>query len=336
VRLVIPSVGSSLRALWAWAPLVGLVSRPEARPNGISAVVRVRGDEEWVEPCLRSIADFADEIIVLDNGAASTTAETLRSLQPLFDARLRIERCPGVDLFALSNLGLDAARLRWVIRWDADFVAHTEGEHDIGRLRRFLLALDPRRYHVVYVPAAEVAGDLAHQFPDRRVRFDGAAHTASAGARYVAVDRDLPVATLPFADRVLRRGSIVPVKFESIQLPRYYRVHTWPSVTYLHVDVKSRRHMLLRHFWLEWLREATDPRYPTLEAYARAQIAERWGLADLDTAADLLMTRYCEGLVPFDASRCGPYPAALRPYLDKPRFRVEYADGRVVGRSEAG
>ena len=236
-----------LRAVAALAPLVGLAPTPEARPNGITAMVRVRGEEEWIEPCLISIEHFADEIVVLDNGAAPAVVDALERARAVVGARLRVERCPYLDLLALSNRGLEAARMRWVIRWDADFVAHTEGEHDIGRLREFLLALDPRQYHVVYLPAAEVAGDLAHQFPDRRIRLDGSIHTASARARFVAVERGLPLASLPHADRVLREGRTLRVRFESLDLPPYYRVHTWPAITYLHVDVKSRRHMLLRH-----------------------------------------------------------------------------------------
>jgi glycosyltransferase involved in cell wall biosynthesis len=328
------SFGERLRSVWSLAPLAGLVARPDDRPNGVSAVVRVRGEEEWLEPCLRSIEGFADEILVLDNGADPVTAGTLTRLREVLGPRLRIERCPELDLVALSNRGLEAARRRWVIRWDADFVARTDGEHDIGRLREFLLALDPRRYHAVYLPAVEVAGDLAHQFPDRRVRRDGAVHTASPHARYVAVARDLPLASLPYPDRVLREGPSLRVRFESIRLPRYYRVHTWEAASYMHVDVKSRRHMLLRHFWLEWYRAAANGPSMTLEAYALAQAADRGHTASPAAAADALVARYCAGLVPFDAARCGPYPAALRPYLERPRYRVEYADGRAVGRSE--
>jgi glycosyltransferase involved in cell wall biosynthesis len=326
--------GSWARSVVSLAPVVGLAPRPESRPNGISAIVRVRGEETWLEPALLSIADFADEIIVLDNGAAPASAGAVRAVRERLGARLTVEACPDLDLFALSNRGLDVSHRRWVIRWDADFVAHTDGDGDIRRLREFLLALDPRRYHVVYLPAAEVAGDLSHQFPERRVRVDGAAHTASARARYVYVRRDLPLGSVAFPDRLFHRGPTLPVSFESIQLPRYYRVHTWHAISYLHVDVKPRRHLLLRHFWLEWLREASDPRYPTLEAYARARVAARMGVADLDQAADVLLTRYCEGLAPYDAARCGPLPAALRPYLDASPYRLQHAGDRIVGRTE--
>jgi|SRR6266542_6640753 len=322
------------RRVCSVAPRVGLVPGPPDRPNGITAMVRVRGAEPWVEPCLRSIQEFADEVVVLDNGATPATADTIQRLAPCFGTRLRVEHCPDLDLFALSNLGLECARQRWVIRWDADFVAHTDGDRDIRRLREFLLALDRRRYHVVYLPAAEVAGDLVHQFPDRRVRRDGSVHTASSRARYVAVERDIPLDSLSHADRVLREGPTLPVRFESIQLPPYYRVHEWPTVSYLHVDVKSRRHMLLRHFWLEWLRATPDGRHPALEAWAHVGATTRWRTSDPDAAAAALVARYCEGLVPYDPVVCGPHPAMLRPYLDQRRYCVEYADGRIVGRVE--
>ncbi len=62
-----------IRKVVSLAPLVGLVRRPPARPEGITACVRVKGDEEWIEPSLISIQEFADEILVLDNGASPET-----------------------------------------------------------------------------------------------------------------------------------------------------------------------------------------------------------------------------------------------------------------------
>ena len=64
------------------------------------------------------------------------------------------------------------------------------------------------------------------------------------------------------------------------------------------------------------------------------QSRQRWGLNDLEEAAHYFMVHYCQGLVPFDAERCGPYPEILRPFLAKPRYLVEYRDGDIVGRRE--
>ena len=322
------------RLALSFAPRLGIVARPDARPEGISAMVRVRGEEEWIEPSVLSLRDFADEIVLLDNGAAPAARAAIDRLAGALGPRLVRVDCPALDLFAVSNLGLARARYRFIVRWDADFVGHTDGPGDLRALRRYLLALDRRRYFRVVLPAAEVAGDLRHQFPDRRLRYDGDAHTASSSARFARVTRDLATDTLDAADRPLRERPRVRVALESLAVPPYYAVVRWPRVAYFHVHVKSARHLLQRHFWLEWLAEADTVRYPTLAAYALEQARVRWGIADRDAAAAHLVRQLCAGLVPFDAAACGPYPALLRPHLARGRYAVEYAGGHIVGRRE--
>ena len=178
--------------------------------------------------------------------------------------------CPALDLFDVSNLALARARHRFVVRWDADFVGHTDGAGDLRRLRHYLLDLDRRRYFLVTLPAAEVAGDLRHQFPDRRVRHDGQAHTASARARFVRVTRETPTEALGAADRPLRERARLTLALESLAVPPYYAVLRWPTIAYFHVHVKPAHHLLLRHFWLEWLGESEPGRFPTLESIPRA------------------------------------------------------------------
>jgi hypothetical protein len=307
---------SLARRVLSLAPVLGLVGRPGDRAAGITAVVRVRGEEAWLELALRSLADFADEVLVLDNGAAEGARAAIARAAPVLGARLVQLECPELDLFDLSNLGLARARYRFVVRWDADFVGHTDGPGDLRHLRRYLLGLDPRRYFLVALPAAEVAGDLHHQFPDRRIRHDGQAHTASRAARFVRVTRRTSTDALDVADRALRARAELSLAFESLAVPPYYAVLRWPAISYFHVHVKPAHHLLLRHFWLEWLAEHDGVRHPTLERYALAQARERWGIADPDAAAAHLVRRLAEGLVPFDAGVCGPYPALLRPHLE--------------------
>lgn len=325
---------SLVRRALSFAPVLGLVGRPEVRPEGISAVVRVRGDEEWLEPAVLSIQDFADEILLLDNGASEATRAVIDRLAAALGPRVVRVDCASLDLFEVSNLGLARARHRFVVRWDADFVGHTDGAGDLRELRRFLLALDRRRYFLVTLPAAEVAGDLHHQFPDRRVRHDGQAHTASARARFVRVRRQTATARLGAADRPLRGRPRLALALESLAVPAYYAVLRWPAIAYFHVHVKSAEHLLLRHFWLEWLAEPDTRRFPTLESYALEQARVRWGIAEREAAAAHLVRRLCEELVPFDAGICGPYPALLRPHLAHGRYAVEYAGPRIVGRRE--
>jgi hypothetical protein len=325
---------SATRRLLSLGPIIGLVQRPEARPDGVSAIVRVRGDEEWLEPALLSVRELADEIIVLDNGASETARAAVHRLAPVLGPRLVRIECAALDVFDVSNLGLARARYRYIVRWDADFVGHTDGAGSLADLRRFLLSLDRRRYFAVELTAAEVAGDLRHQFPDRRLRHDGQAHTASAGARFVRVTRETLTDALGVADRPLRERPRLVLALESLALPPYYAVLRWPHVAYFHVHVKPARHLLRRHFWLEWLAEPDTARYPTLESYALDQARRRWGISEPDAAAAHLVRRLCAGLVPFDAGMCGPYPALLRPYLARSRYAVEYDGDHIVGRRE--
>lgn len=327
-------LSSCVRSVYSLAPLLGIVPRPDNRPNGISAMVRVRGEEEWVEPCLLSIREFADEILVLDNGTAPETHDALERARDALGGLCRLERCPDLDLFHLSNLGLAKARFRWMIRWDADFVAHTSGAGDIRHLRRYLLELDPRHYYLVYVTAAEVAGDLFHQFPDLRLRGDGQVHTASVRVRYVPVRQTLRPSDVVAHYGLLRRGPVFRVTLESLRVPKFYRILRWTGVAYFHVNVKSARRTLMRHFWLEWLGQGDFRTFPTLESYATARLRQRGDVGDPDKAVQEFMTLYCRGLVPYDPERCGPYPDLLHPFLARPKYRVEYRNRQIVGRVE--
>ena len=58
-------VASTGRAVTAWAPVLQVVPRP-ARPPGVSAIVRVKDEAEWLDISIRSIQGVVDEIIIGD------------------------------------------------------------------------------------------------------------------------------------------------------------------------------------------------------------------------------------------------------------------------------
>ena len=327
-------LSEKIRFIVSFSPILGLVAKPENRQNGISAIVRGRGEEEWIKPSILSVRNFADEIIFLDNGASPQTLKSLNQLKADLGNQLQCVNCRDLDLYELSNLGLTIARFRWSMRWDADFVAHTSGQSDIRNLRNYLLSLDPRRYYLVYLPAVELAGDLFHQFPDLRVRNDGQVHTSSPRAKYISVQRNLMTSALSSPDRVLRESSVLRISKESLKVPKFYQILKWENPGYFHVNVKSGWHTLQRHFWLEWLRKGDFKTHPTLESYTLAHMQDRLGFCDPEEAIQHFMAIYCKGLDKYDSQLCGPYPVILRPYLAEPKYRVLYKDGRIIGRTE--
>lgn len=327
-------VARLVREIASLAPLARLVPRPPHRPEGVSALVRVAGDEEWIEPCLTSVAGFADEVLALDNGATPETLHRLDAVARTLPCPIRRVACVGVDLPEVANRGLAESRFRWAFLWDSDLVARTDGPAAIERLRRFLAGLDTRRYHLVHVRALELAGDLRHRFPDLRERYDPHVLTAGGEARYVWRERRVPIRRAPLSCRPLRHGHAEEfrVRYDTLKVPKYYRVLRWPEPCLFHVNVKSGRRTLLRHFWLEWLGSGAPG---SLEAYTRQRVRERWSLDDLDHAATRFMEEYCRGLERVDAAQIGGYPAALRPHVERPVYRVVYRDGRIAGRVEA-
>jgi hypothetical protein len=324
----------AVRRVASLAPLTGLAPAPPRRPEGISALVRVAGEEEWIEPCLLSVAEVADEILVLDNGAAPPARGRIDALARSIGSRLRRFDCTGAELPAVANRGLAESRFRWAFLWDADFVARTEGPSTLGRLKAFLAALDRRRYHLVYVRALELVGDLGHRFPELPDRYDPHVFTAGGSARYVWRAVELRLDRPPFADRLLRDGGNHPrfrARYDTLWTPKYYGVLRWREPCVFHVNVKSARRTLLRHFWLEWLAAAERV---SLDEYALRRVQERWDVADLDAAARRFTAEYCRGLERLDPAAIGGYPQALLPYVERAAYRVLYEDGRIVGRAE--
>ncbi len=63
----VPSTSGLRRVVRAAAaPIAGVVGKPQKSP-GMSAIVRVKDEQTLLEPCIRSIATVADEIIAGDN-----------------------------------------------------------------------------------------------------------------------------------------------------------------------------------------------------------------------------------------------------------------------------
>ena len=311
-------VSGLARWVCGWAPALGLVTPASARPMGVSALVRARDEEAWIEPSLRSLEGFADEIVLVDNGSSDSTVERARALVGRLGLEVRIDSAPGLDHTALSNRVLELARFRWLIRWDADCVAHTAGPNALRELRRRLLELPPWRHVCIHPAAVEVAGDLFHRVPEIAVRYDAHVVTYSPALRY---------------ETAVTRAGGRPIAIEFLRLPRYYAIERWPTPAIFHVSVKPAWRMLLRHFWLEWWAERPAM---SLQEYALQRARKEWGAANLDDAAATFTARYCRRLVPFDPAPYGGYPALLAPALAERRFHVLYADGAIVGRSDVG
>lgn len=297
------------REVCSWLPLTGALP-PPGRPAGISAIVRVKDEEEWLEPAIRSIVGFADQIVVGDNGSVDRTPAILRQLSDELPGVVEVLRLPEADIAALTNALVGRTRCRWIIRWDADFVAQTSGPARISLLRDWLMRLNPRRYYMIYVRMVEVSGDLWHQDPAHPTRADAHCCTASPRLRYV----------------------YDPQGYDSPRVPRWYAVRRWETPCFFHLNVKSDRRLFLSHLWKQYLLDPKRSEYSGLADFAERRCLAEFGHRDVARAARDWTTEYVKRLVPFDGGRYPDYPALIRPHVLRPRYRIVYEGARIVGR----
>jgi len=298
------------RTALSFSPQLRFVALP-SRPKGISIMVRVKDEADWIRSSVESIKSIADEIIVIDNGSTEGTYEILEEIASDEKGLIKLWRKPDLNHCDLSNFALEQTKFRWVLRWDGDMVAHTSGDYNIVNLRERLLSLNPKRYHLIYLKHINLVGDLSHQDPKEMIHIEEYIHAFSERARYIH-----------------------PGRFEAIKVPKYYRVLFWYEPYNFHVNVKPASRMLLRYFWEDWMELKDYKRYPKLEDYVNDKIKDEFETDSWEEAKKLCVKRVCGNFMRYDPDIFGPYPALLKPYLEKPKYRLIYEGGKIVGRDE--
>ncbi|MFT3698754.1 MAG: glycosyltransferase [Kofleriaceae bacterium] len=147
---------------------------------GISACLIVRDEEAMLPDCLRSIAEWVDEICVVDTGSRDRTIEIARSLGA------RVDQFTWVNDFAAArNKSLEMASHEWILVIDADeeLVPETGPALRAAAARKdpaFLLHRDDLR-----ADGQREAVPLVRMFRnDPRIRFDLPVHESVMNALF--------------------------------------------------------------------------------------------------------------------------------------------------------
>ena len=299
-----------VRTVLSFYPRLFLASSHK-KPMGISVMMRVKDEIDWIRPSIESIKSIADEIIVVDNGSSDGTYEILEEMTSNEKGLINLWQKPDLSHCDLSNFALEQTVFRWVFRWDGDMIAYTSGDYDIINLRERLLSLNSERYYLIYLRHINLSGDLFHQDPKEMVHIEEYIHTCSDQARYIH-----------------------PGRFEAIKIPKYYRVLFWYEPYSFHVNVKSASRMLLRYFWEDWMELKDYARYPMLEDYVREKIRDEFGTDSWKEAQDLCVKRVCGDSIRYNPQIFGAYPDLLKPHLQNPKYRLKYENGKIIGRDE--
>jgi glycosyltransferase involved in cell wall biosynthesis len=140
-RLTVPATlweptGSALTPA---SPELPWRSAKRHRPQGavdLSLCMIVRDEEPRIASCLRSVAPYVDEMVVVDTGSKDRTREIA------YDCGARVFEFAWVDSFAAArNQSLEQARGAWIFWMDADDMLSPE----CGQKLRELIARHPDR-----------------------------------------------------------------------------------------------------------------------------------------------------------------------------------------------
>lgn len=282
------------------------------KPQGLSVMMRIKDEADWITASLESIMAIADEIVIVDNGSTDGTFKIIQEIASLHRGLIRIFNKPDLRQCDLSNFALEQTTFKWAFRWDGDMVAVTSGRNDISGLRERIFSLDNRRFYIIYLKLINLAGDLFHQDPTEMVHVEEYIHTYSTKARYIH-----------------------PGRYEAVKFPKYYKPLFWYEPYSFHVNVKPGKRMLLRYFWEDWMEQKQYQKFPTLEDYVNERIESEFGTNSWKEAQTLCVQKVCHNFIRYNPEILSPYPELLLPYLENMKYRLKYKNGKIVGRDEA-
>jgi len=301
------------RTVFSLLPKFGLIPPSSGlRPAGISAMMTVKNEEDWIEKSVRSVQQVVNEIVVVDNGSDDKTPSILTRLEHELGGKLRLYTFDREDFCAAVNYNLDLTRFRWILRWHGDFIAHTTGPRAISNLTKNAISLDARRYYCIWIGPVSVDGDIFHQIPQADVELEPFLFTFSRKIAYKQIGR-----------------------FEVLQVPWYYKRLEWRQLYFFHMrNVKSAKRLLYRRFWTEWMSLPDKTQFPTLHEYVAHRIKDVYKTTDLTEAMRARIRELARELVPYDKARFGPYPDLLDDEVRSPKYRLMYKEGRVETRND--
>ncbi len=111
---------------------------PAERRQTLSAIIIAQDETDRIEPCLQSVAGWADEVIVLDSGSTDNTVEIARR----YTDKVFQTDWPGYG--PQKQRALEKAGCDWVLSIDADERVTPELRHDIDA------ALGERPEYIAY------------------------------------------------------------------------------------------------------------------------------------------------------------------------------------------
>ena len=295
-----------------YLPYISVIPKP-SRKNGISVRITTKNEEEWIEPNLISLKEFADEIVIVD-ASTDKTPEIIEKVAAQYDLNMKLISCGSDQTMGATkehaehaNITLRNTSFRWVVWWEGDYIA----KRSIMNIREDILGLNPNIYHAISLPAVHLEGDVFHQRRDIKLNIQSRLHTYSDALIYEDKGR-----------------------FEALRIPLYYK-QSYKYVLKKQYHVFHLCSVKNAQFWTDWRELNGYNKFPTLDDYVSYRIKKDWGIDNFEDAARYYVNEIlCKSLVPYDKEQFGDYPEVLKKELENPGYKVVYKDGKPIGRND--
>ncbi|WP_429127312.1 glycosyltransferase family 2 protein [Aeromonas media] len=143
-----------------------------------SAAINCYNEEEYIELSIKSIYNYVNEIVIIDNCSTDDTVKIIREFITVEDLDRKIIFIPlnePMQLAAARNLCMSKATGDWIIKWDGDFIAY-EDDCSSGRTQSIKRLFDKIRgmgqeYDAFLLYSLNISGDFFHY--DKRRKYLG-------------------------------------------------------------------------------------------------------------------------------------------------------------------
>lgn len=276
---------------------------------GVSAVVAMKNEEYTLPLCLNSLIGFADQIIIIDNGSEDNSLEIAKKFKSKNNHQIEIDiiEMPGALLGDCREAGLRATKYQWHLRWDADMIAHTDGEFDMKKLKAKALNDDTPR--TIQLPRINLTGDLFHVVKGKDW------------------DHGEPILIWFNKDISYREFG----KFDTVRVPKYFIQVKETTNYYFHCQgLKSDINLIHRFHYFSWREQYNSFDKNDMPEHVKtydSYVMKRNDFLFQTTDPLKVKYRYQRQLVhsfeKINIQKYGYYPKILRDEIEKPKQRFE-------------
>lgn len=270
----------------------------------ISFYIVAKNEIYWIEPCILSIADLANEIIFVDNGSTDGTQEKVKKIKDKYNLNIHLYNAPEiVDLADLRNFAISKCSNKFIFVWDADFVAFEDSsEHSLKKQLCYLKENKAfEKYHRFMCKIPVMRTFLGQTWINSHIHPPNCVIFHKDYLQKVIVS-----SAHGWDERIWKNGC------KTFDMSGYY---------FISVDIKSDLHFVSRAYRSKWrLFRRKNNSQMELFVYLEKILKK--------SVSSLVIELYSKRTKEF------PYavPIWLKNFIENPPYTLEYKGGVVVGR----